>query len=185
MTPQEFIFEYLKADQDTGAGSYEKMISAIATFDWAEVKAAILKLRYFYFLRTSYWSIISAEVKRRSQWKCACGCREDLEVHHTEEGNKHHGEEHILLYEGVTGLECLCRKCHQKNHGSSIKAVEKKRQRNERKEKILNQLPYYPNKVSEGIIKGSSVVLTRRQRARRSGRVRLVRSLVVGVRRPV
>ncbi len=97
MTPSEFVFEYLKADQDTGAGSYEKMLSIIKTLDWSEVKTHILKLRYFYFLRTSYWLIISDEVKRRAKWTCSCGCRENLQVHHTDEGDDHHGEEHVLI----------------------------------------------------------------------------------------
>lgn len=157
MTPEEFIFEYLKADQDTGAGSYEKMVAAIKTLDWEIVKVHILKLRYFYFLKTSYWQIISTEIKRRAGWKCSCGCREGLQVHHTEEGNVHHGEEHLMI-----GLVCLCGKCHDKTHGPSVKEAEKKRQRDNRKDNILAQLPYYPGRVPEEEISGSSFVLTRK-----------------------
>lgn len=163
MTPQEFIFEYLKADQDTGAGSYEKMLSVIKTIDWEEVKPHVLKMRYFYFLRTSYWLIISTEVKRRAGWKCSCGGRENLQVHHTDKGNEFHGSEHTLLEGGETKeLVCLCGKCHDKIHGPSIKEAEKKRQRIGRKEKILAQLPYYPNRISEREIVGSSSVLIRK-----------------------
>jgi len=162
MTPEEFIFEYLKADQDTGAGSYEKMMSHIAGLDWEQVKPHILKLRYFYFLRTSYWRIISDEVKRRVGWKCRCGRRENLQTHHTEEGNKHHGEEHLLLQEGRTGLECACDKCHRNIHNMSVKEKEKKHQRDKRKENLLTQLPYYPNTIMEGSLSGSSVSLTRK-----------------------
>mgnify|MGYP001609399654 CR=1 FL=1 len=50
MTPQEFIFEYLEADQDTGAGSYEKMMGEVMYLDWDAIKPTILKLRYFYLL---------------------------------------------------------------------------------------------------------------------------------------
>lgn len=157
MTQDEFIFEYFKADQDTGAGSYEKMISVIQTLDWEKVKHHILKLKYFYFLRTSYWLIISQEVKRRVGWKCSCGCRENLQVHHTEEGDNHHGEEHLLR-----GLVCLCKKCHQGLHGTSIKDAEKKRHRNNQKEEILAQLPFYPSRMTEESISGSSFVLTRK-----------------------
>ena len=156
MTPEEFIFEYLKADQDTGAGAYEKMVSIIQTLNWEEVKTYILKLKYFYFLRTSYWLIISDEVKRRAGWKCSCGCRENLQVHHTEEGDGHHGEEHLLR-----GLVCLCKKCHESLHGTSVKVAEKKRQRDNRKEIILSQLPIYPGRIPEGNISGSSFGLTR------------------------
>ncbi len=157
MTPEEFIFEYLKADQDTGAGSHERMVSALQSFDWGEVKPHILKLKYFYFLKTSYWLIISQEVKRRAGWKCACGCRENLQVHHTEEGDTHHGEEHLLI-----GLVCLCRKCHQGLHGTSVKVAEKKRHRSNQKEEILAQLPFYPQRVAEENITGSSFNLTRK-----------------------
>jgi hypothetical protein len=164
MTSEEFIFEYLKADQDTGAGSYEKMVSLIKELDWNPVKTYILKLKYFYFLRTSYWLIISNEVKRRANWRCSCGRRESLQVHHGDEGNKHHGEEHLLLLEGVDVLKCLCGKCHQKIHGNetSVKDAEKKRQRDRRKEQILSQLDYYPSRVAEIDISGSSFVLTRK-----------------------
>ena len=157
MTPDEFIFEYLKADQDTGAESYAKMYSIIQTLNWEEVKPVILKLRYFYFLKTSYWRIISDEIKRRANWRCTCGCRESLQVHHTEEGNTHHGEEHLLI-----GLVCLCSKCHDTTHDVSVKDSEKKRQRDNRKEQILVQLPFYPKRIDELSISGSSVSLTRK-----------------------
>ncbi len=158
MSPDDFIFEYLKADQDTGAGSYEKMMLAIKDLDWSLVKPHILKLRYFYFLRTSYWQIISTEVKRRANWRCSCGGRESLQVHHGDEGNKNHGEEHLILDK----LQCLCGKCHDALHGNSVKDAEKKRQRDDRKERILTQLPFYPGRMTEGEISGSSFTLTRK-----------------------
>lgn len=158
MSPDEFIFEYLKADQDTGAGSYEKMMLTIKDLDWSLVKPHILKLRYFYFLRTSYWQIISTEVKRRANWRCSCGGRESLQVHHGDEGNKNHGEEHLILDK----LQCLCGKCHDALHGNSVKDAEKKRQRDGRKEQILSQLPIYPGRMSEENISGSSFSLTRK-----------------------
>ena len=163
MNSIEFIFEYLKADQEIGPGSYEKMVSFAEKLDWENVRSYILKLRYFYFLKTSYWLIISCEVKRRANWQCSCGSRENLQVHHAEEGNKHHGEEHLLLKDGVGGLECICDECHEKLHGkSSIKKAEKRRQRDNRKENILIQLPLYPKRIPEESISGSSFVLTRK-----------------------
>ena len=158
MTPEEtFIQEYFLFDLETGAGSYEKLLSDVKLLDWSKVKEHILSVKYFYFLKSSYWRIISEEIKRRSGRKCACGCRENLQVHHTEEGDQHHGEEHLLK-----GLVCLCRKCHQGLHGTSIKVSEKKRQRNDRKEKILAQIPLGPMRVSESSITGSSFGLTRK-----------------------
>lgn len=155
MTPEEFVFEYLKADQDTGAGSYERMLSVIKDLDWEKVRPHILKLKYFYFLRTSYWLIISQEIKRRGEWKCSCGCRENLQTHHL--SNEHHGEEHLYMNE----LQVLCRKCHQGLHGTSVKVAEKKRHRDNKKEDILAQIPF-GLKVSESNITGSSFGLTRK-----------------------
>jgi hypothetical protein len=168
MTSEEFIFEYLKADQDTGAGAYEKMLSAINTFNWEEVKNYILNLKYYYFLRTSYWLIISQEIKRRANWRCSCGCRENLQVHHTEEGNVYHGEEHLLK-----GLVCLCKKCHRELHGVFIKVADKKRRRDNKKKDILSQIPFGPIRISESNITGSSFGLTRKmlEEMEREGRI--------------
>lgn len=152
------MYEYLVADQDTGSGSYEKMMLLASDLDWAQIKPHIKKLRYFYFLKTSYWMIISAEVKRRAGWKCSCGSRENLQVHHGDEGDKYHGEEHLVLDK----LTCLCSVCHQKLNKPSMKDIDKKLQRTNRKENILIQLPYYPKSVSEEHISGSSFILTRR-----------------------
>lgn len=143
MTPEEFIFEYLKADQDTGAGSYEKMVSVSKDLDWIEIKSYILNLKYFYFLKTSYWLIISQEVKRRANWKCSCGCRESLQTHHR--SYDHHGEEHLYMDD----FQVLCSKCHQggiHKESVSIKVAEKSRQRSNKKEDILSQLSFYPTR---------------------------------------
>ena len=177
MTPEEFIFEYLKAEQDTGSGSYEKMLSYIQSLDWIKVKSSILKLKYFYFIRTSYWLIISQEIKRRSNFRCSCGCRENLQVHHTDEGNIHHGEEHLLI-----GLVCLCGKCHKETHNISIKEAEKRRQRNNKKEEILSQIPFYPTKLQENNISGSSFNLVRKflEELEHSRRVVIERNLYEG-----
>ena len=150
MRSDDFIYEYLNCDRETGAGSYEKLLDAIKEVDdWGKVKQYILKLKYFYYLRTSLWRIISEEIKRRANWKCSCGCRENLQVHHTEEGNDHHGEEHLMQ-----GLVCLCKKCHEGLHGTSVKASEKKRQRDNKKEDILIQIPFGPARVSESNSQG-------------------------------
>jgi hypothetical protein len=163
MTPEEnFIQEYFRFDLETGAGSYEKLLLESKSLNWLKVKEYILSIKYFYFLKSSYWRIISEETKRRANWKCVCGCRESLQVHHTEEGDKHHGEEHFLLVGGIRGLVCLCNKCHGGIHNVSAKESEKKRHRNQRKEKILVQLPLYPNRVNETSISGSSINLTRK-----------------------
>jgi len=158
MSPNEFITEYLRNDQDLGEGSYERMVSFTKDLKWEEVKPSILKLKYFFFLRTSYWRIISDEVKRRGGWKCSCGCRENLQVHHTKDGDEHHGEEHLFMDK----LECLCRKCHQNLHGVPIKVAEKKRQRSNQKEDLLSQIPFYPEKISENDIVGASFAFTRK-----------------------
>lgn len=170
MNEKEFIFEYLEVEQDTGAGAYDKMVSVIQSLNWEEVKLRILKMRYFYFLRTSYWQIISAEVKRRANWRCSCGRRTSLQVHHTEDGDKHHGEEHLVL----DSLKCLCGKCHDVLHGKSVKDAEKKRQRENRKEIILTQLPYYPGRIDEANLTGSSFTLTRKMLEELEGERKIV-----------
>lgn len=160
MSPNEFIFEYFRADQDSGAGSYKKMLSCINELEWDPIKLYILDLEYFYFLKTSYWLIISSEVKRRANWRCSCGCRENLEVHHTKEAKERHGEEHLLLEDG---LVCVCKNCHKKEHPNfSINRSERRRQRNQKKYYILSQLPDYPKKISEENISGSSFVFKRK-----------------------
>ncbi len=158
MTSEEnFIQEYFHFDLDTGKGSYEKLFLDVNQLDCSKVKEHILSVKYFYFLKSSYWRIISEEIKRRANWRCACGCRENLQVHHTKEGDKHHGEEHLLI-----GLVCLCKKCHQNLHGTPIKVAEKKRQRSNRKEELLAQIPVGPLRIPESNITGSSFGLTRK-----------------------
>ena len=158
MTPEEnFIQEYFRFDLDTGAGSYEKLLLDVKSLDWSQVKGHILSVKYFYFLKSSYWRIISEEVKRRANWRCACGCRENLQVHHTKEGDQYHGEEHLM-----NGLVCLCKNCHQGLHGTSVKVAEKKRQRDNKKESILAQVPLGPQRIPESNISGSSFGLTRK-----------------------
>lgn len=159
MTPEEnFIQEYFQFDLETGPGSYEKLISDSKSLNWSRIKKHILSMRYFYFLKSSFWRIISEEVKRRAGRKCSCGSRESLQVHHGDEGNKNHGEEHLILDK----LQCLCGKCHDALHGNSVKDAEKKRQRDDRKERILTQLPFYPGRMTEEEISGSSFTLTRK-----------------------
>lgn len=158
MTSEEnFIQEYFKFDLDTDSDSYKKLLTDLELVEWKKIKEYILSLKYFYFLKSSYWRIVSEEVKRKANRRCICGCRESLQVHHTEEGNKHHGEEHLLI-----GLVCLCSKCHDTTHNIPIKDAEKKRQRNNRKEQILTQLPFYPKRITEENISGSSFTLTRK-----------------------
>ena len=159
MTSAEFIFEYFKADQDTGAGSYEKMISITNTLNWEEIKPYILSEKYFYFLKSAYWRIISEEIKRRAGRKCFCGCRENLQTHHL--SYDHHGEEHLYM----DNLQVLCSKCHQggaHKENVSVKIAEKKRRRDNKKENILAQIPISPLRVSESNITGSSFGLTRK-----------------------
>jgi hypothetical protein len=57
---------------------------------------------------------------------------------------------------------CLCGKCHEGLHGTSVKVSEKKRQRDNKKESILAQLPFSPARIAESNITGSSFGLTRK-----------------------
>lgn len=160
MNPEEnFIQEYFHFDLDTGAGAYEKLFSNAKPLDWSKVKDYILSMKYFYFLKSSYWRIISEEKKRIAKWQCSCGCRESLQTHHL--SYNHHGEEHLYMED----LRVLCNKCHQgdiHNEKLSIKVAEKTRQRNNRKEELLFQIPYYPHRISEDNISGPSFGLIRK-----------------------
>ena len=152
MTTNEFLDTYFQWDGDSGGGSLSKMIVEIESLDWNIIKDHISKMSYFDFLKSLYWRIISDEVKRKIGYKCSCGCRHDLQVHHTVEAI--HGNEHTLK-----GLVCLCQKCHALTHKGLVdtKDAERKRKREKRKTDIIMQIPEYPLSINENDLSGSSV----------------------------
>ncbi len=71
-----------------------------------------------WFLRTLYWRVTAAEVRRLDKRRCRrCARSDSLEVHHTSYAN--HGAEHLHLDD----LETLCAVCHYIEHGATIQAV--------------------------------------------------------------
>lgn len=151
MTTNEFLEKYFQWDGESGAGSLSKMLAEIALLNWDVVQIQISKMSYFDFLKSLYWRIISDEVKRQADYKCSCGCRSELQVHHTKEAV--HGSEHMLK-----GLVCLCRKCHASTHKELVdtKEAERKRKREQQKASLLSQIPIYPHSVNENDLSGSS-----------------------------
>lgn len=152
MTTNEFLETYFQWDGDSGAGSLAKMTAEIETLDWGIVEKHILEMSYFEFLKSLYWRIVSDEVKRRAHYKCACGCRSELQVHHTKTAT--HGLEHTL-----EGLVCNCKKCHALTHKDLVdrKEVERKRKREQQKVNLMAQIPIYPHSVRESELSGSSI----------------------------
>jgi len=151
MTPEEFIEEYLVNENDLSHESFVKMVGIINTLEWEKVKAYILSVNYYTFLKTYFWTLISQEIKRNTNYTCSiCGSHKQLQVHHT--SYEIHGEEHKL-----NGLVCLCRVCHQKQHQPTIdaKKAELKRNKDKKKADLLSQIPPYPAKICEDELNGS------------------------------
>ncbi len=67
------------------------------------------KFEYLHYLQSDEWENLSSECKRLSDDKCdKCGSEKDLECHHLTYDN--------LYSETQDDLQCLCRKCHNKEH---------------------------------------------------------------------
>lgn len=70
-----------------------------------------MKMDYYDFLQTPYWNAVSAQVKKRNNYKCQlCGKQGTLNVHHPD--YSFHGYE----TENINKLLCLCDKCHNNYH---------------------------------------------------------------------
>jgi hypothetical protein len=71
----------------------------------------IKRLPYAEFLRTPYWKMVAAAVRKRANEACEmCASRKALQVHHKTYVN--HGYEHSHLDD----LICLCASCHATFH---------------------------------------------------------------------
>lgn len=68
---------------------------------------------YKEYLQSPLWKIISSKVKWNANYRCEkCGSNKNLVVHHTSYEFK--GIEFLAFHT----LQCLCSKCHEKEHGS-------------------------------------------------------------------
>lgn len=67
---------------------------------------------YKEYLQSPLWKIISSKVKWNANYRCEkCGSNKNLVVHHTSYEFK--GIEFLAFHT----LQCLCSKCHEKEHG--------------------------------------------------------------------
>ena len=66
---------------------------------------------YKEYLQSPLWKIISSKVKWNANHRCEkCGSKSNLAVHHTSYEFK--GVEFLAFHT----LQCLCSKCHEKEH---------------------------------------------------------------------
>ena len=92
-------------------GAREEVKNSINYIGRDIVKEYANSLDYRDYLKTPYWKLVSALVKRKANYKCQlCGSEYDLNVHHR--SYKHRGEEIFYLED----LIVLCYDCHQKFH---------------------------------------------------------------------
>lgn len=68
------------------------------------------RLAYSKYLLTEHWKVLRLEAISRDGGCVACGCQQDLQVHHLK--YRWPWESCVLR-----DVETLCRKCHRKQHG--------------------------------------------------------------------
>jgi len=69
--------------------------------------------KYRKYLQTKEWKLISNECKRLANHKCnRCGATDNLQAHHKSYEN--------VFNELQSDLECLCKACHEKEHGTTF-----------------------------------------------------------------
>lgn len=91
--------------------SWGKFKRKLAQVDKRIIKEEIQNTPYTEFLKTAYWRIIAAKVKKSAKSRCQlCGSPQRLAVHHRSYAN--HGDEAHHLED----LVCLCKSCHSKFH---------------------------------------------------------------------
>jgi 5-methylcytosine-specific restriction endonuclease McrA len=70
---------------------------------------------YSIYLKSDYWRKLRSDKLDSIGNKCErCGTTKTLQVHHK---TYYRNGEDILYHETLDDLECLCRACHEKEHG--------------------------------------------------------------------
>ena len=115
---QEYIDLYLNPDHcfKEGVSATEKIDLIIhkAPPLGDKIKEAILKMKYYDFLRTPYWDGVRNYKLRKEKYRCQlCGKNGTLNVHHKTYEN--HGMEHVKSI-AFNDLIVLCKDCHGKFH---------------------------------------------------------------------
>lgn len=109
---KNFIENYLsKGAIRKGDGLY-KMVAESTGVNKPFIASRLRRMNYSDFLKTRYWKLVSLQVKSDAHWCCSsCGSHSELVVHHP--SYELHGYE---MYH-ISGLQCLCRECHERLHG--------------------------------------------------------------------
>lgn len=92
-------------------GNPQQRRAALRALITPETSETLRRMPYGDFLRTPYWRIITAHLRRERGGCEHCGRGTDLQVHHLT--YQHHGWEH----EHPEDLQVLCRTCHAWQHG--------------------------------------------------------------------
>lgn len=115
---EEYIKNYLSPGKewDVSIKPYERQNIIIQNnkIDSNIIAQHIRNMPYNDFLKTPYWSTISAYKKYQTNYKCSiCGSKNNLSTHHST--YERHGYEH--LYTVIKNdLIVLCQSCHDKFH---------------------------------------------------------------------
>jgi len=109
---EEFIDKYLvDAPIGKGYGCF-KMVRESCGVDKNRIANLIRRMPYEEYLHTRYWQLVSQQVKSDAGFRCEkCGTRWGLAVHH--ESYRWLGFDMYHVHE----LRCLCRRCHEEEHG--------------------------------------------------------------------
>lgn len=110
---QRYIDKFCKKDSDIDITDKEIQREALFPKDvnYEEIQKENCAL-YGEYLQSPLWKIISSKVKWNANYRCEkCGSNKNLVAHHTSYEFK--GVEFLAFHT----LQCLCSKCHEKEHG--------------------------------------------------------------------
>lgn len=109
---QRYIDKFCNKDSDIGITDKEIQREALSPEDvnYEAIQKHNSKL-YREYLQSPLWKIISSKVKWNANYRCEkCGSTKNLVTHHTSYEFK--GIEFLAFHT----LQCLCSKCHEKEH---------------------------------------------------------------------
>lgn len=110
-----YIKRFLLNAQSAEKTTLKDLKVKMSNGQYVRVVNYIKQMPYKDFLLTTYWKVISKEIKKNAQFRCiVCGKEGLLNVHHRT--YEHHGEE--LKYIDKD-LICLCENCHNLYHKNS------------------------------------------------------------------
>lgn len=89
--------------------------------EYKKQKIKTLKeMDYKTYLESEHWKNIREKALKRDNYRCKCGSRYRLEVHH--HNYSHRGEECE-----INDVETICHECHEKTHREHIRTKRQKK----------------------------------------------------------